>query len=194
MRGITKVKQTSCCFPVRPQLSVSRQAFDARSDSAGCSSIITGRRPEVAGPIQLSGFYWSGFLCLVLAVLKLTVERHWSWWRVLLPFWAVVGHDLLYITIGFIWLYIADGSTAEEAVTIRQGHGGYGYQFAALACFAVFVENMLRRIEGQEETILWWLSSGRWEVIFVSGILSIVLQLLFWSDVVDPGDRRTHRG
>ena len=32
--------------------------------------------------------------CLVLAVLQLTVETHWSWWRVLLPCWAVLGHNL----------------------------------------------------------------------------------------------------
>ena len=49
----------------------------------------------MAAPLQPAGFYLSGFLCLVLAVLKLTVERHWSWWRVLLPFWAVLGHNLL---------------------------------------------------------------------------------------------------
>jgi hypothetical protein len=112
----------------------------------------------------------------------------------LLPFWAILGHNLLYITIGFVWIYFADAGTTKEAVTIRQGHGGYGYQMAALACFAVFADNMLRRIEGQEQTIFWWFEFGPMEVIFVSGILSIVLQLLFWSDVVDPGDRRTHRG
>ena len=53
----------------------------------GCSSTITGRRPEVAQPLEPAGFYWSGFLCLILAVLKLTLEAHWSWWRVT----AVVG-------------------------------------------------------------------------------------------------------
>ena len=46
----------------------------------------------MAKPVQPAGFYWSGFLCLILAVLKLTVEAHWSWWRVLLPLWAVLGH------------------------------------------------------------------------------------------------------
>ena len=46
-------------------------------------------------PVQPAGFYRSGFLCLILAVLKLTVEAHWSCWRVLLPFWAVLGHNLL---------------------------------------------------------------------------------------------------
>ena len=39
-----------------------------------------------------------------------------------------------------------------------------------------------------------WMSAGRRELIVVSGMLSVLMQLLFWSQVVDPGDRRTHRG
>ena len=128
-----------------------------------------------------------------MAVLKLTVEAQWSWWRVLLPFWAVLGHNLLYITVGFAWLFFAGAGAAEEAVTIRQGHGAYGYQIGALACFAVLTDNVLRRIEGQEETIFLSVRSGGWEGISVFGVLSVVLQLLFWSDTMDLGDRRTHR-
>ena len=120
----------------------------------------------MAEPFEPTGFYWSGFLCLVLAVLKLTVEAQWSWWRVLLPFWAVLGHNLLYITLGFAWLYFADVGATEEGVTMRQGHGAYSYQIAALAGFAVLLDNVLRRIEGQEETIFLGVRSGGWEVIF----------------------------
>jgi len=43
---------------------------------------------------EMMGFYWAGFLCLVLAVLKLTIEGQWSWWRVLLPFWVVLATTL----------------------------------------------------------------------------------------------------
>jgi hypothetical protein len=148
----------------------------------------------VAEPFQAAGFYWSGFLCLGLAVLKLTVERHWSWWRVWLPLWVVLGHNILYISIGFIWFYLAEDDSAEEAVTIRPGHAGYGYQIAALVCLAVFADNVLRRIEGQDGTMFLWVSLGRWELIVVLGILSVFMQLLFWSEVVDPGHRRSHRG
>ena len=49
--------------------------------------------------IQMLGFYLAGFLCLVLAVLKLTIEGHWSWWRVFVPLWVVLGHNALYITV-----------------------------------------------------------------------------------------------
>jgi hypothetical protein len=71
---------------------------------------------KVAQPIQLAGFYWSGFLCLGLAVLKLTLERHWSWWRVLLPLWVVLGHNILYLSVGFVWLSLLhDGATESRS-------------------------------------------------------------------------------
>ena len=111
-----------------------------------------------------------------------------------LPFWIVLGHNILYVAIGFVWLSFTDGATAEEAVTIRQGHGGYGYQVAALVCFVVFADNVLRRMEGQQETMFLWVSSGRWETIVVFGTLSVIMQLLFWSEIVDPGNRRTRGG
>ena len=54
---------------------------------------------RVSQQIQMLGFYLAGFLCLVLAVLKLTIEGHWSWWRVFVPLWVVLGHNALYITV-----------------------------------------------------------------------------------------------
>ena len=146
----------------------------------------------MAQPLEPAGFYWSAVLCLVVVVLKLTLEAHWSWWRVLLPIWAVLGHNLLYMIVGFVWLSFADHSTTEEEITIRQGQGEYRYQLAALVCFIVFADNVLRRIEGAGETIWFAVSSGTWELILVSAILSVLLQLLFWSEVVAPGNRRTH--
>ena len=140
--------------------------------------------------IQTAGFYLSGVLCFVLAVLKLTIAVHWSWWRVLLPLWVVLGHNALYITVGFVRLLFADDGAAEEGVTIRQDNHPYGYQLAAMLCFLIFTDNLLGRIEGHEETVWFWLSSGRWELIFVSGVLSVVCQLLFWCGVVRPGNRR----
>ena len=116
---------------------------------------------------------------------------HWSWWRVLLLLWVVLGHNALYLTVGFVWLLFADDGAAGEEVTIRQDHRPYGYQLAAMLCFLIFAHNVLGRIEGHEETVWFWLSSGRWELIFVSGVLSVVCQLLFWCGVVPPGNRRT---
>ena len=136
----------------------------------------------MTGSFEPVGFYWAGFLCLVLAVLKLTGEAHWSWWRVLLPLWVVLGHNILYVAIGFVWLSFTDDG--EEEVTIRQGDGGYGYQVAALVCFVVFADNVLRRMEGQQEQLFLWVSSGRWETIVVFGMLTVIMQLLFWSKIV----------
>ena len=159
-----------------------------------------GRSAQVLSPrggirvrqqIQMLGFYLAGFLCLVIAVLKLTIEGHWSWWRVLLPLWVVLGHNALYITVGFVWLFFADDGAAGEEVTIRQDDGPYSYQLAAMLCFLIFADNLLGRIEGPGETMWFWLSSGRWELIFVSGVLSVVCQLLFWSGIVLTGNRRT---
>ena len=136
----------------------------------------------MTGSFEPVGFYWAGFLCLVLAVLKLSGEAHWSWWRVLLPLWVVLGHNILYVAIGFVWLSFTDDG--EEEVTIRQGDGGYGYQVAALVCFVVFADNVLRRMEGQQEQLFLWVSSGRWETIVVFGMLTVIMQLLFWSKIV----------
>ena len=101
-----------------------------------------------------------------------------------------MGHNILYVAIGLVWLSFSDNGAAEEAVTIREGHGGYGYQFAALVCFVVFADNLLRRMEGQPGAMSLWVSSGRWETIVVFGILSVIMQLLFWSKIVDRGNRR----
>src|SRR3982751_5853348 len=65
--------------------------------------------------VQTAGFFGSGFLCLLCAVLKLTVAGHWSWWRVLLPLWAVLGHNTLYLAVGFVWLWFAESSAREES-------------------------------------------------------------------------------
>ena len=125
------------------------------------------------------GFSLAGFLCLVSAVLKLRIAGHWSWWRVLLPLWVVLGHNALYITVGFVWLFFADEGAAGEEVTIRQDHRRYAYQLAAMLCFLIFDDNLLGRLEGPGETMWLWLRSGRWELMFESGVLSVVCQLLF---------------
>jgi hypothetical protein len=141
--------------------------------------------------MQRLGFYLAGSLCLVVAVLKLTIEGHWSWCRVLIPLWVVLGHNALYGTVGFLWLFFADDGAAGEEVTIRHADHLYGYQLAAMPCFLIFADNVLGRIEGHEEAVWFWLSPGRWELIIVSGVLSVVCQLLFWSGVVRTGHRGT---
>ena len=97
---------------------------------------------------QMLGFYLAGFLCLILAVLKLTTEGHWSWWRVLLLLWVLLGHNALYIAVGFVWLSFADNNAARDEATIHSSDGSFPYQPAALFCFLLFADNLIARIEG----------------------------------------------
>jgi hypothetical protein len=135
-------------------------------------------------PIQLSGFYLAGLLCLGAAVLKLTIEGHWSWWRVLLPLWALLGHNILYIVIGFTWLsFVAHGPPGEEDITIREERPPR-YEFAAMLGLLLFAHNLLGRIEGPDPRMWVWLGTGQWQLLLLFGLLSLMCQLLFWSEVV----------
>ena len=58
-------------------------------------------------PVQATGFWMCGFLSAVLAVLKLTVAGYWSWWRVMLPLLAFLGHNALYVLAGVPMLLLA---------------------------------------------------------------------------------------
>jgi len=60
-----------------------------------------------------------------------------------------------------------------------------------LLCFLIFLDNLLKQIEGPRDTVWFGFSSGRWGLILVFGVLSVLCQLLFWSDVVRMADRGT---
>ena len=51
---------------------------------------------ESEHPIQTAGFWIFGLISMVLAVLKWTVAPYWSWWQVMLPLLAYLGHNALY--------------------------------------------------------------------------------------------------
>jgi hypothetical protein len=69
----------------------------------------------VAKPLEPAGFWLSGLVCVVVAVLKLAAGAQWSWWRVSLPLCAVLGHNILYIIVGFVWLTLADDAAARRS-------------------------------------------------------------------------------
>src|SRR5262250_3017500 len=97
--------------------------------------------------VQTAGFWIFGSLSVVLAVLKLTVAAYWSWWRVVLPLLAFLGHNALYILTAlmcFRWL-----KDDEEDSTSADKHTRVGYNVAALLFFFLFLDNLLRREEGQ---------------------------------------------
>jgi hypothetical protein len=147
---------------------------------------------RVGQPIQLPGFCLAGLLSVGLAVLKLTAEGHWSWWRVLLPLWVILGHNALFILIGLIWLSFVDHGDDEEGLIIRP-NPPQSYLYAAVLCFLLFTDNLVGRMEVPDQRIWFWLRSGRWPLLLVFGILSVVCQLLFWSEAVCPSHPSTRR-
>jgi hypothetical protein len=134
-------------------------------------------------PIQATGFWMFGCLSVVLAILKLTVAEHWSWWRVMLPFLAFLGHNAVYVTVGFLcFCWLKDEEDEEELATVEK-HSQDGYNIAALLFFFLFLDNLLRHVEGQG----WkgfWPCSGRFEVLVVYGMLSLVAHFAYWSRIV----------
>ena len=143
-------------------------------------------------PIQLSGFCLAGLLCAGLAILKLTAEGHWSWWRVLLPLWVILGHNALYILVGFIWLSFVDHGDDEESPTLRP-NPTQSYLYAGMFCFLLFTDNLVGRMEVPDQRIWFWLRSGRWQLLLVFGVLSVVCQFLYLSDAVNPSHPSTRR-
>src|SRR5262252_10307773 len=101
------------------------------------------REPEDAVPS--GGFWLFGFLSVVLAVLKLTVVGYWSWWRVMLPFLAFLGHNAVYLLAGFLCFCWLKHEEDEEEPTTVQKHSRAGYNIAALLFFFLFLDNLLRR-------------------------------------------------
>src|SRR3989442_1679145 len=107
------------------------------------------------------------------AVLKLTVAGYWSWWGVMLPFLAFLGHNAVYLLAGFLCFYWLNQEEDEEGPTTVRKHSLEGYNIAALLFFFLFLDNLLRHVEGQG----WkgfWPCSGRFEVVVLCGMLSLV--------------------
>ena len=64
-----------------------------------------------------------------------------------------------------------------------QKHSREGYNLAALLFFFLFLDNLLRRVEGQG----WggfWPCSGRFEVMVLYVVLSLLAQFAYWSRIV----------
>ena len=142
------------------------------------------------GELQWAGFNLAGLLCLVLMVVKLTLALPWSWWRVLLPLWAVLWHNGVYIAVGFIWLTWKGCGREDDELRVRRQHRLDRCQFGSMVCALVFLDNVLRKMGGEGESVWWWLASGRHEVILLSGGAMLTCQFLFWSGIVEGGNTR----
>jgi hypothetical protein len=81
----------------------------------------------------------------------------------MLPFLALLGHNAVYLLAGFLFFCWLKHEEVEEALTTVQKRSREGYNLAALLFFFLFLDNLLRRVEGQG----WkgfWPCSGRFEV------------------------------
>ncbi|MFL6352324.1 MAG: hypothetical protein ACJ74Z_10820 [Bryobacteraceae bacterium] len=67
------------------------------------------------------------------------------------------------------------------------------YEFAAMLCFLLFADNLLARIEGWNQRMWGWLGTGQWQLLSVFALLSVMCQLLFWSEVVQVNHGFTRR-
>jgi hypothetical protein len=102
-------------------------------------------------------------------------------------------HFILYIVVGFIWLSFVPPGPPGEDITIRED-APQRYEFAAMLCFLLFAHNLLERIEGAGGQRMWvWLGTGQWQLLLLLGLLSLLFQLFFWSEVVQVNHRCTRR-
>ncbi len=134
--------------------------------------------------IQTTGFFVFGALTLIVALLKLAVFSDWSWWRVSLPILIFVGFNIAYIVTGFGYLSFAEARerpSRDEVNPLGQHHGPL--YWSSMLFFAAFADNLVRYLEGTEDSFWFWGLSGRLEAVFIFGSLSIVGLFLYWSAI-----------
>lgn len=159
-----------------------------------------GMRVSTSRQFQAKGFYVAGFGSLILVVLKLTEMKQWSWWRVLLPLWVVIGHNAMYLLVGFLCLFaVRYGEDEKEEEPAKAQSDRILYQAASLVCVLISTDNLLRWLERGGKSYWFWLCSGSMAMVVLFGALALVVQFVYWADIVrglnkQPTDRSGHRG
>ena len=134
---------------------------------------------------QAKGFYLSGCVSLVLAALKLTEMKQWSWWRVFLPLWVMVGQNVIYVLVGFLCLFAVrygEDEEAEEPAKVQSDR--LVYQVASLVCVLIAMDNLLRWLERGGNSYWFWLCSGSVAMVVLFGILALVAQFFYWAEII----------
>jgi hypothetical protein len=107
-------------------------------------------------------------------------------------------HNAAYILVGFICLFFAKYGEEEEEdeQPIDQTNllVVVGYQFAALLFSLIFVDNLLRWIEGRGDSNWLWLCSGKSEMLVLFGVLGLVAHVFYWSGIVAVVNERRSGG
>jgi len=101
----------------------------------------------------------------------------------MLPALAFLGNNALYMLVGFVCLFWLRCAEEENESAMVQKHSQERYNLAALLFFFLFLDNLLRRIEGGRWAGF-WSCSGRMDALVLFGTLSLVAQILFWSRIV----------
>ena len=78
----------------------------------------------------------------------------------------------------------------DDDLSIRGHHRLDRYQFGSMVCALIFLDNVLRKMGGEGESVWWWLASGRNEVIVLWGGAMLTCQFLYWSGIVEGGNAR----
>ena len=94
-----------------------------------------------------------------------------------------LGHNTAYILVGFICLFFARYGEEEEP-PVDESNLIQGYHFAAMLFVLIFVDNLLRWMEGRGDSNWFWLCSGKLEILVLFGVLSLVTHFLYWSGIV----------
>ena len=125
-----------------------------------------------------------GFLSVVLAVLKLTVAGYWSWWRVMLPFLAFLGHNVVYLLAGFLCFCWLKHKEDEEDITAAEAFEGGLQHSGAVVIFlpVVWDSPVATRRRTRLERV--WPCWGSFEWVVLFGMLSLVAQFVYWSRIV----------
>src|SRR6476660_6584537 len=63
--------------------------------------------------------------------------KSWSWWRVFLPCWVIVGHNVIYVLVGFLCLFAVRYGEDEEAEEPAKVQSDLVYQVASLVCVLI---------------------------------------------------------
>ncbi len=132
--------------------------------------------------VNLTGFYIFGILTLVKTVLKVTAFEHWTWWRVLLPVGIFVGFNMAYICVGFVYLTLArlTERAEQKGASVDETPHLIPYYWISMLFFAVFADNAVRWLEGNDTAYWFWLFSGEGETVAIFGALSVLNLFLYW--------------
>ena len=136
-------------------------------------------------PIETQGFWLFGGLSILLALGKVTGLWDGSWWRVALPFLIFLLFNVLYITMGFLYLSVVSvrqRPQEEESYLLRTQTDTVHY-WAGFLFVSGLALNVVSRLEPGKASTGWWLFSGRLEVLAAFAAFSVVSLWLYWSQI-----------